>query len=581
MNEEILKSYPAISEKIINAVDLETKKFLDYYLWLESAMPNSFFAEVDKDKQLLIAHNLVGFDLQDFFSIINLKTSAIVLCIDSPSSDLRILKHFEYFGIKEYQSYISRKSMPFEGSNDRLRLAIIDFIGAKNKPDDQAVNKDFSNLFNKLENDKIFTDKKEFNEMVQKIGAPFLKSQTIEKQIAAINMYLRATSRDSCQYLVSLDKKWEDKKAATMHSMHITLAWRNTPKHNFLLKLAKVINRHNLSLQRLNASYTDSSKSDSILVMAICLHGSNGRPVWEEAEISDLLRELVTIKYYDTGDLIEEKLVNTHLISGNMGNFLRCSIEFIHQALSQIDSNLYTTENIEFDLCRHPELTTQVCDCFKFKFDPSCQDISQYEQSKLKFLKDLSQLDTGQEGLDSRRKNVLGQALSFIKNTLKTNFYRINYSAVCFRLDPKYLNEIPFDRSRKFPDIPYAIFYIKGMHFFGFHIRFKDLARGGLRTVYPDQPEHIFAEAKNVFTECYNLAWTQQKKNKDIPEGGAKGIIFIKAIDIISKESQILESEIIDPKLMKKRLFLKLKILRKTKKLISYTKRKELLLKAS
>lgn len=30
-----------------------------------------------------------------------------------------------------------------------------------------------------------------------------------------------------------------------------------------------------------------------------------------------------------------------------------------------------------------------------------------------------------------------------------------------------------------------------------------------------------------LFDENYNLAWTQQRKNKDIPEGGAKGVILL------------------------------------------------------
>ena len=39
--------------------------------------------------------------------------------------------------------------------------------------------------------------------------------------------------------------------------------------------------------------------------------------------------------------------------------------------------------------------------------------------------------------------------------------------------------------------------------------------------------EQMIAERNNVFSECYNLAYTQNKKNKDIPEGGAKGVIFL------------------------------------------------------
>ena len=96
----------------------------------------------------------------------------------------------------------------------------------------------------------------------------------------------------------------------------------------------------------------------------------------------------------------------------------------------------------------------------------------------------------------------------------------------------------------KFPEIPYAIFFIKGMFYIGFHIRFKDLSRGGLRTVFPQKMEQMFWERNNVFSECYNLAYTQQKKNKDIPEGGAKGVIFLEPIDRLAAEVLIYKEEL-------------------------------------
>src|SRR5205085_7573930 len=140
--------------------------------------------------------------------------------------------------------------------------------------------------------------------------------------------------------------------------------------------------------------------------------------------------------------------------------------------------------------------------------------------------------------------NVLKQGMNLVHYSLKTNFFRLNYTAISFRLDPKYLDEIPFDRKGKFPELPFGIFFMKGMHFFGFHIRFKDLARGGLRTVYPKVQEHIASEANNVFSECYHLALTQHHKNKDIPEGGAKGIIFLRPFDRLESEALILQKEL-------------------------------------
>ena len=93
-------------------------------------MPNSFFEEVKKESRLLITHSLMGFDLQNYFSQINFKNGAIVICLDSPDADLRILGQFEYYGIKNYQTYISRKAVPFSKTKARLRIATIDFVEA-------------------------------------------------------------------------------------------------------------------------------------------------------------------------------------------------------------------------------------------------------------------------------------------------------------------------------------------------------------------------------------------------------------------------------------------------------------------
>ncbi len=65
------------------------------------------------------------------------------------------------------------------------------------------------------------------------------------------------------------------------------------------------------------------------------------------ADIPDFLREVVTFKYFHTSDEIDKNLVAPRLISGNMGNLLRAMVDFIHQALVHVDSNLYTIDNIE------------------------------------------------------------------------------------------------------------------------------------------------------------------------------------------------------------------------------------------
>src|SRR3569832_319205 len=261
--------------------------------------------------------------------------------------------------------------------------------------------------------------------------------------------------------------------------------------------------------------------------MSLAIHGAKGVAACDETDLDDFLQELVTVKYFPGQELIETTFVDSKLISGNLGNVVKTMVHFIHQVLVQADPYLYSFSNVEEGLCRHPELTVQLMEANEKKFNPGKTDLKNYDQIRDKFNLLVDQNDTGQEANDTRRKNILKQGMNWIHNTLKTNVYRSNKTAFSFRLDPKYLDQAPFNRVDKFPELPFAVFFMKGLYFIGFHIRFRDLARGGLRTVYPEKSEQLISDRNSLFSECYNLAYTQQKKNKDIPEGGAKGVILL------------------------------------------------------
>lgn len=533
------------------AIQNESRKFQEYYLWLENAMPPLFFEEVCKENIMLIVHSLMGFEQQEYESTIHLKNVALALCLDSADADLRILKEYAFYGIKNYQAFVSNTPPPLPGIKSNLRIAVISFtevVETADKPIPKEVVGQLRALIKKR--NPLLTDE-EFNKLMSGISSRFFRSLSIDSLVLALDMFFRAKTRDNCQYEIKYNESWQENGLA---SMQIVLAWRNTPKHNFLYRLARTIHRHGLVMKRVIATYNNPYGKESILIMALDLHGANGKAAWDVANINDFLRELVTVKYFASFDIIDQVLVSKEVVSGNMGNFIRSMVNFIHQGLVHLDVNLYTLENIEEAFCRHPELTVMLCEAFTLKFNPPDHNFEEYMKKREQFLTNVGKLDTGQEENDNRRKTILRQGMNFIHHILKTNFFRTNYTAHSFRLDPQYLDEIPFERVKKFPELPYAIFFIKGMHFFGFHIRFKDLSRGGLRTVYPAHPEHITYERNNVFTECYNLAFTQHMKNKDIPEGGSKGIIFLNPLERSESESLILKREMevahIDPEII-------------------------------
>lgn len=109
----------------------------------------------------------------------------------------------------------------------------------------------------------------------------------------------------------------------------------------------------------------------------------------------------------------------------------------------------------------------------------------------------------------------------FNNAVLKTNFFTPTKVGLCFRLNPTFLP------STEYQTPLYGMFLFLSSEARGFHLRFRDISRGGIRIVKSRSKEAYAINARNLFDENYALASTQQRKNKDIPEGGAKGVILL------------------------------------------------------
>lgn len=131
-----------------------------------------------------------------------------------------------------------------------------------------------------------------------------------------------------------------------------------------------------------------------------------------------------------------------------------------------------------------------------------------YVNSVNKFLRHLNQIksETQQE------KNFIQLASSI----QITNAYLGSRKSICMRLNPAVI----------FPsadDIPHSVFYMHDPELFsGFHVRFRPVARGGLRVV-----TNTKSTTSSILKECYALAQAQHLKNKDIPESGSKAVLLL------------------------------------------------------
>jgi glutamate dehydrogenase len=167
----------------------------------------------------------------------------------------------------------------------------------------------------------------------------------------------------------------------------------------------------------------------------------------------------------------------------------------------------------------------RIADLFLKRFDPKqpMKDERLFQQSLEEIRNKISS-----DIQESHAKELLFKMTEIIEKTYKTNIYMKDRYALSLRLDPSIMGVgSPEDST-----LPFGVLFIHGQRFNGYHTRFRDISRGGLRLVAPASSEQLALESSRQYDECYGLAYAQQLKNKDIPEGGSKAVCLIDTNDI-------------------------------------------------
>jgi len=459
-----------------------------YKAWLVAHMPASFTSELSPEEINVVAHTLVFSEQFEEYVHLNFKSGAVVVSLYRDRADETILKHYAEKGIRAFCKFVSNEKLP--GYELPLLISKLGFISAS----DASVT---------------------------------MPAGMTEKLVKA------AEEDDAVQYefVPQGDAKTQ-----------LCFAWKNPQKRFFMYRIAGTCRRHDLKMADLQFQYLNVLTAKCILVGTIMLEGPN---VKDAIEMKRFMREFEMLKTFQGFDPLVA-LVENKMITGNQANLLRALTALIEQALTEVNAAMYTEESITEAFCFHPELTVDFINVFKAKFHPKVHDLAKYETLKKALEEKLKKLDTGRKKHDDRRRAVFVQALNITQHILRTNCYSYRKLGIGFRIDPHYLDFISgFDRKSKFPEMPFSLYFVRGGSYMGMHIRFRDLARGGLRTVVAWDEEHEKYERPNMFTECYNLAYTQQKKNKDIPEGGSKAILFLKPNTELAFELALARKEMI------------------------------------
>ena len=303
----------------------------------------------------------------------------------------------------------------------------------------------------------------------------------------------------------------------------VLVAMNNPPGQGVLLEMVKVLRRNGVDVYR---AYADVYRPlGAPFGVASFYVRFEGRPMDPESDLWRVLeRELSLVKWYAPHEL--DRFADEHGWSLARTAFLQSACEFAHQFLLRSDPYAYTAHNVVHAVLDNPAAARAMLDWFEARFDPDLD--AETRTARDRELREAARRACEQVAGDVAR-NVFQCIEVFISHTLRTNYYRSRRFGLSFRLDPAAVDHVPSRTGRPAQRgaRPYGIYFFHGPHFLGFHVRYREMARGGVRLVPTRTQEQFELESNRLFDEVTALAKSQQHKNKDIPEGGSKAVLLL------------------------------------------------------
>ncbi|KAE9044954.1 hypothetical protein PR001_g1434 [Phytophthora rubi] len=328
---------------------------------------------------------------------------------------------------------------------------------------------------------------------------------------------------------VDVEHNWENrneenKYAATgVPQTMLTIAASNVIPKSFMQKAATYLGLCNLNVVRAHLDVVkdpESNNGDGHVAMIRILVQPSEQALQDNVELewSKISGNLKYLKWVD------DRPVHLTLQHPDLGisraELIYAYGNMLHGVLAMKDPFAFSLtrimETLEHE--QHLPFASRISDFFLRKFDPQQQALTDAEQDAIV---DEIKADVRRNVEQEDAIVLLHGMADAVRGTLRTNkFVRERY-ALSLRMDPKVMGYGTVGK-----DTPFGVFFIYGRRFKGFHVRFRDIARGGLRMVYPSSTDAHALESARQYNEAYNLAFAQQLKNKDIPEGGSKAVVL-------------------------------------------------------
>ncbi len=306
---------------------------------------------------------------------------------------------------------------------------------------------------------------------------------------------------------------------SNQYRARVDIGLKNFPVNAAVEYIISIFNRYDFQVRRILANEICINPQEKYTVIHLITANTNGGAIDEKMKLwGKTVKSLKALSYVDHGDECSHLLQGDSPFSINESNLIRAVANWVHIFLTKQNPYYYSFDRVSKIILNYPNHIELCIKYFRARFDP--RFIGDREKASEELLVELNSIYN--DVIDLVERNVLKESINFLKHILKTNYFMVSKGALTFRLNPHCLNVSDY------PETPFGIFYMIGRNFRAFQVRYRDIARGGMRVVLPRTSGDYDNALAGLFDEVNGLASAQQLKNKDIPEGGSKCVMVLK-----------------------------------------------------
>ena len=315
----------------------------------------------------------------------------------------------------------------------------------------------------------------------------------------------------------------------------IVLAVSNSTRRSMLQRIATRLSKSRVNIHRAYLDSIDDGKNGWITLVGCVVQGPEGGPIDESSDLwKEIRQDLLRLKWYDQRSLDlgydhpELGLCNAEIITA--------LLDLSYQILVKKNPYAFNPTRLHSLMIGNIEVAATIALLLQQRFNPDdLMSDKAYDAARATIHE---QIKNTVDLEDAR--TLFETMVNAVHAVKRTNLFLEGRYALSMRIDASILT------TEERPACPFGAFFIHGRDFNGFHVRFRDIARGGVRAIYPRGVEQYSREQERLYDEAYNLAFAQQLKNKDIPEGGSKAAMLIHPRGRISRSVKAFVDSLLD-----------------------------------